>query len=39
MTNLRALVRAFHLFAIIGFVVFVPFAWALVLVAASTATP
>ena len=39
MTNLRALVGAFHLFAVIGFVVVVPFGWALVLVAASTATP
>ena len=39
MTNLRALVGACFLLAVMGFVVFVPLSWALVLVAASTATP
>ncbi len=39
MTNLRALVGAWFLLAVMGFVVFVPLGWVLVLVAASTATP
>ena len=39
MTNLRALVGTCFLLAVMAFVVFVPFGWALVLVAASTVTP
>ena len=39
MTNLRALVGACFLLAVMGFDVFVPLGWALVLVAASTVTP
>ena len=39
MTNLRALVGACFLLAVMAFVVFVPLGWALVLVAASTVTP
>ena len=39
MTNLRALVGACFLLAVMAFVVFVPLGWALVLVAASTVIP
>ncbi len=39
MTTLRALVGAYSLLAVMGFVVFVPLVWVLALVAASTMTP